>query len=64
MKKVGKVHWRKSARCGSSACVEVAKVDEAYLIRDSKDPRGTVLSFTEHEWKAFVEGVAAGDFRF
>ncbi|GIE98289.1 DUF397 domain-containing protein [Paractinoplanes rishiriensis] len=64
MKKVNSPHWRKSSRCGTGACVEVAKVDEEYLIRDSKDPGGTVLSFTAQEWKAFVEGVAAGDFRF
>jgi hypothetical protein len=64
MEKVGAVWWRKSSRCSSSACVEVARVAGEYLIRDSKDPEGTVLSFSAAEWKAFVEGVAAGDFRF
>jgi len=58
------IRWRRSSRCGTSACVEVAKVAERYLIRDSKDPAGTVLSFTEQEWAAFIQGVTAGDFRF
>lgn len=56
--------WRKSSRCGTSTCVEVAKVDDQYLIRDSKNPDAAALSFTPAEWDAFVLGVAAGEFRF
>ncbi|GAA2694490.1 hypothetical protein Apa02nite_038400 [Actinoplanes palleronii] len=56
--------WRKSSRCGTSTCVEVAKVDENYLIRDSKNPEAAALAFTKAEWEAFVEGVNAGEFRF
>ncbi|WP_430781090.1 DUF397 domain-containing protein [Actinoplanes sp. G11-F43] len=56
--------WRKSSRCGTSTCVEVAKVEDQYLIRDSKNPEVAALSFTKDEWDAFVEGVAAGEFRF
>lgn len=64
MNKVNVPQWRKSSRCGSQTCVEVAKVDGRFLVRDSKNPDGTVLSFTEREWAAFVEGVEAGEFRF
>ena len=56
--------WRKSSRCGTSTCVEVAKVDDQYMIRDSKNPEAAALTFTEEEWVAFVEGVSAGEFRF
>ncbi|WP_433793099.1 DUF397 domain-containing protein [Actinoplanes sp. CA-252034] len=56
--------WRKSSRCGTSTCVEVAKVEDQYMIRDSKNPEAPALSFTQAEWDAFVEGVAAGEFRF
>lgn len=56
--------WRTSLRCSSAACVEVAKVGETYLFRDSKDPAGPTLSFTTDEWDAFVAGVEAGDFAF
>lgn len=56
--------WRKSSRCGTSTCVEVAKVEDQYLIRDSKNPEAAALTFTQDEWDAFVQGVAAGEFRF
>ncbi|MGX6604307.1 DUF397 domain-containing protein [Micromonosporaceae bacterium Da 78-11] len=58
------VAWRKSSRCGSNACVEVAKIDNEYLVRDSKNPDMSPLSFTADEWTAFVAGVEAGEFRF
>lgn len=58
------VQWHKSTRCGSNACVEVAKRNDEYLVRDSKNPNVAPLSFTADEWTAFVEGVAAGEFRF
>ena len=56
--------WQRSSRCGNSSCVEVAKVDDQFLVRDSKDPDGPTLSFTAEEWVAFVEGVEGGEFRF
>jgi hypothetical protein len=58
------IAWRKSARCGSNACVEVARDGARYLIRDSKHPDVPALVFTEAEWSAFTDGVAAGEFRF
>jgi hypothetical protein len=64
MHEINAAPWRKSSRCGSATCVEVAKVDGRFLVRDSKNPDGAVLSFTEEEWAAFVEGVGAGEFRF
>ncbi len=56
--------WRKSSRCGTSTCVEVAKVDGKYLIRDSKNPDLAPLIFDQAEWDAFVCGVEADEFRF
>jgi hypothetical protein len=32
------------------------------LVRDSKDPTGSVLSFNGDEWDAFVAGVKGGEF--
>lgn len=54
--------WRKAAGCANSACVEVAIDEDQYLVRDSKDPWGPILTFTAVEWEAFVAGVRAGDF--
>jgi hypothetical protein len=57
-------NWRKSTRSGpwTDNCVEVAFVGEAILVRDSKDPDGSVLVFTVSEWDAFVSGAKDGEF--
>lgn len=55
--------WRKSPFSGGNgACVEVAMLDDAVAVRDSKDPDGPVLRFTPAEWAAFTAGVVAGEF--
>jgi len=56
--------WQKSTRSGpySDNCVEVAFVDGAIGLRDSKDPSGPVLLFTPGEWDAFVGGTKDGEF--
>nr|WP_092550942.1 DUF397 domain-containing protein [Actinoplanes derwentensis] len=35
--------WRKSSRCGTSTCIEVAPVNEQVWIRDSKTPEADPL---------------------
>ena len=56
--------WRKSSASGPHCdnCVEVAFVDEAIAVRDSKHPEGPVLLFTQAEWDAFVGGAKDGEF--
>ncbi len=56
--------WRKSSASGpySDNCVEVAFVDQAIAVRDSKHPQGPVLLFTQAEWDAFVGGAKDGEF--
>jgi hypothetical protein len=56
--------WRRGSKCSGGTCVEVAKVDDQYLIRDSKNPELTAHSFTEAEWSAFVAGIKADEFVF
>lgn len=57
------LHFQRPNRCDNSGpnCVEVA-ADQAgnRLIRDSKNPQGPVLSFTDEEWQAFEASVRAG----
>lgn len=43
-------------------CVAVARTPEVVAVRDTKDPSKTTLTFTHEEWKAFLEGVQAGEF--
>jgi hypothetical protein len=61
---LGRAVWQKSSRSGPSCdnCVEVAFVEEAIAVRDSKNPTGPVLIFTADEWDAFVGGAKDGEF--
>ena len=45
---LSRAQWQKSTRSGPNCdnCVEVAFVDEAIAVRDSKNPTGPVLIFT------------------
>lgn len=55
--------WRKSSRSGSNgACVEVRDQGAAVQVRDSKDRKGPVLTFTAADWEAFIGGVKEGEF--
>jgi hypothetical protein len=64
MEEVGAEGWRRSRRCDSGACVEVAPINGGIALRDSKDPDGPILMFTREEWNAFLDGARAGDFHF
>ena len=56
--------WMKSSRSAAACdnCVEVAFVDDAIAVRDSKNPDGAALIFTPAEWDAFVGGAKDGEF--
>jgi len=61
---LGRANWRKSSASGPNCdnCVEVAFVDGAIAVRDSKDPQVPALIFTQAEWDAFVGGAKDGEF--
>ncbi|WP_433385731.1 DUF397 domain-containing protein [Actinoplanes sp. CA-142083] len=57
--------WKKGSRSngsGGNNCVEVAFLDEAVAVRDSKDRTGPALLFTQAEWTAFVDSAKDGEF--
>ncbi|AYF30416.1 DUF397 domain-containing protein [Micromonospora tulbaghiae] len=55
--------WRKSTRSGSSGnCVEVATPPQVVMVRDSKQPHGTVLCFSHGDWVAFIQRIKADSF--
>ena len=57
------LEWRKSSVSRQDgACLEVAKTRDGRAVRDSKDPDGPVLTFTQAEWIAFIAGAKAGEF--
>jgi hypothetical protein len=61
---LSRAQWLTSTRSGTDSdnCVEVAFVDEAIAVRDSKNPGGPALVFTAAEWDAFVGGAKDGEF--
>ncbi|GIF09613.1 DUF397 domain-containing protein [Actinoplanes siamensis] len=61
---LSRAKWSKSTRSGADSdnCVEVAFVDDAIAVRDSKNPSGPALIFTTAEWDAFVHGAKDGEF--
>lgn len=57
--------WRKSVWSDSGSCVEVAHSAGRIGVRDTKARgKGPILEFTEPEWRAFVAGVADGEFDY
>jgi len=54
--------WR-STRCSASSCVEIADLPDGKAIRDGKyGASSPILVFGGDEWRAFVEGIKAGEF--
>ena len=57
--------WRSSTFCSYLFwCVEVACDGDRVAVRNSSDPERTTITFTLHEWQAFIKGVKAGEFDF
>jgi len=56
--------WRKSSYSGYNGnCVEVAALDDgAVAVRNSRDPHGPALVYTQAELAAFLAGVKDGEF--
>ncbi|GAB2935841.1 hypothetical protein GCM10027280_24720 [Micromonospora polyrhachis] len=55
--------WRRSSRCESHTCVEVAFTSGRVLARDSKVDDGPVLEFGAGPWQAFCAELKAGRLR-
>lgn len=51
-----------SATQGESRCVEVGADEDHILVRHSKNHDAGTIPYTYPEWKAFIEGVKAGEF--
>jgi hypothetical protein len=52
--------WRKSSRCDSGTCIEVALTESGVRLRGSEDP-GRALHFSRAEWAEFVAALKRGE---
>lgn len=57
-------NWRKSTKCESSGCVEVAEGHDVTgnPVIKVRDTRGWTVEYTPAEWDVFLRGVKAGEF--
>lgn len=52
------VSWSKSSHsANSSDCVEARVRGSLVQVRDSKDRNGPVLTFSDVEWRHFIDGI-------
>lgn len=51
--------WRKSSRCDSNHCVEVARRDNGVAVRDNTRPE-THLTFDSSSWHGLVTALRSG----
>jgi hypothetical protein len=54
--------FRKSSRCESGGCVEVAVTGSEVFMRDAKHADSPILAFSASQWAAFLEGIRNNDF--
>jgi hypothetical protein len=55
--------WRKSSLSSSGDnCVEVRHAHGGVQVRNSNDPNGALVQFTDDEWAAFTGGAKLGEF--
>ena len=54
--------WQCGRSCDGGACVEVARLSDAIMMRDSVYPDGRILTVSRDEWRRIVAGIKAGVF--
>lgn len=53
--------WKRSTRCDTGSCVEVAVVGDQVQVRDSKrDNESPVIGYTREQWSHLLDVVKAG----
>jgi hypothetical protein len=55
--------FRKARGSETAGCVEVAALPGGGVhVRDSKNRRGLMLVFSDHEWEVFIAAAKVGEF--
>jgi predicted secreted Zn-dependent protease len=51
------LEWRRSSRCNGGACVEVAAGPDLVYVRNSADPKGSMLVLSRARWADLIARV-------
>lgn len=54
--------WRRSSKCASNKCVEIAAGDAHVGVRDSERSADRILEFAPQNWRNFLSAVRRGRF--
>jgi len=55
--------WRKARRSiANGNCVEVRPINGVVVVRDSKNPTGSMLAYSAQSWRAFTLAARQGRF--
>lgn len=51
------LEWRRSSRCNGGTCVEVAAWADLVYVRNSADPKGSMLVLSRARWADLIARV-------
>jgi hypothetical protein len=54
--------WQCGRLCDGGACIEIARLGDAIVMRSFINPDGASLTVSRDEWRRFVAGIKAGVF--
>jgi hypothetical protein len=54
--------WRRASLCQSGECVEIGELNGMIVMRDFKDPGGSMLHYTTEQFRFFVRPIKAGEY--
>jgi hypothetical protein len=52
--------FRAASNCAGGECVEVAQRDGIIILRDSTQPKGSMLHYAVEDWGSFVRNIKSG----
>jgi predicted secreted Zn-dependent protease len=58
----GELTWHRGRPCESGACVEIAALPDAIMVRSTANPDGAIFAMSRDEWREFLAVVKAGLF--
>jgi hypothetical protein len=58
----GELMWHRGRPCDGGACIEIAALPDAIMVRSTANPDGAIFAMSRDEWQEFLAGAKAGFF--